>query len=449
MSSKSVVVVGAGYVGLVTGACFAAIGHQVICVDSDPDRIRDLEGGRIPIYEPGLDTLVAETVAAGRLSFSGVLETVLPGADAVFIAVGTPPRPADGLPDLSAVFAVARQIGENAEDPALIVVKSTVPIGTSARVEKLIQSLDRGADLEIASNPEFLREGSAIDDFMKPDRVVCGVGSQRAEALMRALYAPLGLPDDRMVITDNASAEMIKYAANSFLATKVAFINEISDLCEEAGADVEMVARGMGLDPRIGAHFLRPGPGYGGSCFPKDILALVRTAELYGTRMSIVEAVLDSNERRRRDLLRRVKETVGNGDLNGLNVAILGVTFKANTDDVRESPALPLVSALINEGAALTVYDPKANRDGDPVLEHVKWANTIPDVLEGADAAVLLTEWDEFRELDAATVTAHMRKPVLIDFRNHVDAHGMKSSGVRYRGVGRNVEINRRRRPHG
>ncbi|MEM8877724.1 MAG: UDP-glucose/GDP-mannose dehydrogenase family protein, partial [Pseudomonadota bacterium] len=378
MSSKTVVVVGAGYVGLVTGACFAAIGHRVTCVDSDPERVGDLKNGRMPIYEPGLDVLVADAVAADRLSFSGSIEAVLKGADAVFIAVGTPPREADGLPDLSAVFAVAKQIGENADESTLVVVKSTVPIGTSARVEKLIDGLDRSAELEIASNPEFLREGSAIDDFMKPDRVVCGVGSPQAEALMRDLYAPLGLSDDRMVITDNASAEMIKYAANSFLATKVAFINEISDLCEEAGADVDMVARGMGLDPRIGAHFLRPGPGYGGSCFPKDILALVRTAELYGTRMSIVEAVLDSNERRRRDLLRRVKETVGNGDLNGLNVAILGVTFKANTDDVRESPALPLVSALLNEGDALTVYDPKANRDGDPVLDQVSWAESIP-----------------------------------------------------------------------
>jgi UDPglucose 6-dehydrogenase len=242
---------------------------------------------------------------------------------------------------------------------------------------------------------------------------------------------------------------MIKYAANSFLATKVAYINEIADLCEEAGADVAMVARGMGMDPRIGEHFLRPGPGYGGSCFPKDILALVRTAELYGTRMSIVEAVLDSNERRRRDLLRRVKETVGNGDLTGLNIAILGVTFKANTDDVRESPALPLVSALLNEGASLTVYDPKAKRDGDPILERVSWAETMNDALDGADAAVLLTEWDEFRSLDAETLSRAMRHPVLVDFRNLTDGEAMRRAGVRYRGVGRNVEIAQPRKPHG
>ena len=434
-----IAMIGAGYVGLVSAAGFSEFGTDVVCVDKDAARIAMLQNGEMPIYEPGLDDLVARNVEAGRLRFVTDLEEAVSGSDAVFIAVGTPSRRGDGHADLSFVHAAAREIAAAIRDYTVVVTKSTVPVGTGRQIEAIVREVDPDADFDVASNPEFLREGSAIADFMRPDRVVIGTSSLRARDVMRRLYRPLYLIETPILFTRRETAELIKYAANAFLATKITFINEIADLCEKVGADVHQVARGMGLDGRIGPKFLHPGPGYGGSCFPKDSLALITTAREKDTPLRIVEAVADINVRRKRAMAQRVIDACG-GDANGRTIAVLGLTFKPNTDDMRESPSLDIVPMLQKAGARIRAYDPRGMAEARPLLPDVTWCDDAYDAVLDADAVAILTEWNQFRNLDLDRVKALLKSPVFIDFRNIYNPRDMADAGFTYTSIGRPLE---------
>jgi UDPglucose 6-dehydrogenase len=431
-----IAIIGTGYVGLVSGACFSEFGVSTICVDKDASKIERLRKGEIPIYEPGLDELVAKNVKAGRLSFTTEIEHAVPDADAVFIAVGTPSRPGNGHADLSYVYSAAEEIALNLADYTVIVTKSTVPVGTGREVARIIRSTRPDAEFDICSNPEFLREGSAIEDFMRPDRVVIGTDSDRARAVMRALYRPLYLIETPIVMTSLETSELIKYAANTFLAAKITFINEIADLCERVGADVHDVAKGIGLDGRIGKKFLHPGPGYGGSCFPKDTLALVKTAQDYGSRLRVIETVVDINDKRKKSMAGRIQEACG-GDLKGKTITVLGVTFKPNTDDMRDSPSLDLIPALQVAGARVRGYDPAGMEEAQKLLPGVDWYQSAYEPLDGADAVVILTEWNEFRALDLRRVAELMKTPVMVDLRNIYNPEEMELEGFLYSCIGR------------
>ncbi|WP_029012675.1 UDP-glucose dehydrogenase family protein [Niveispirillum irakense] len=429
--------IGTGYVGLVSGACFSEFGVQVCCVDKDAGKIERLKQGQIPIYEPGLEALVARNVAAGRLSFSTDMAEAVAGADAVFIAVGTPSRRGDGHADLSYVYAAAAEVARYLQGYTVIVTKSTVPVGTGREVEAIIRRERPDADFDVASNPEFLREGSAIGDFMRPDRVVIGTEAERAQAVMRQLYRPLYLIETPMVMTGLETAELIKYAANAFLAVKITFINEMADLCEKVGANVQDVALGMGLDGRIGRKFLHAGPGYGGSCFPKDTLALAKTAQDFHSPVRIVETVVDINARRKKAMADRIIQACG-GTVAGKDVAILGVSFKPNTDDMRDAPALDIIPALQAAGAKVRAYDPVAMEEAARLLPDVIWCKDAYAALEQADGVAILTEWNEFRALDLARVKGALRQPVMVDLRNIYKPAEMEEAGFAYSSIGRN-----------
>ncbi len=432
-----IAMIGTGYVGLVSGVCFSDFGHDVVCVDKDPAKIEKLERGEVPIYEPGLKALMAKNVEAGRLRFTGDLATAVAGAQAVFIAVGTPTRRGDGHADLSYVMEAAGEIAENLTDYTVIVTKSTVPVGTNRRVKRTIAKAGPKAGFDVASNPEFLREGAAIDDFMKPDRVIVGVQNEQAAEVMNEIYRPLYLRDFPVVITDLESAEMIKYAANAFLATKITFINEIAALCERAGADIKQVSKGMGLDGRIGNKFLHAGPGYGGSCFPKDTKALARIGQDHGVPLEIVETVVDVNEAVKRRMIDKVMDLCG-GSVNGKTVAVLGVTFKPNTDDMRDAPSLTIVPALVGGGAKLRVVDPQGCREGEALLPGVSWCDDPYKAVQNAHAVVLLTEWNEFRALDLGRMARRMATPRMADLRNIYSPKDAKRAGFEaYVAVGR------------
>lgn len=433
----NIVMVGTGYVGLVSGVCFSDFGHDVVCVDTDPAKITALNGGDIPLFEPGLDALVARNIAAGRLSFTGDLPDAVARADAVFIAVGTPSRRGDGHADLSYVFAAAEEIATALAGYTVIVTKSTVPVGTNRKVGEIIARTNPQADFDVASNPEFLREGAAIDDFMRPDRVVVGLESDRARAVMGDIYRPLFLRDFPILYTDLESAELIKYAANAFLATKISFINEMAALCEQVGGDIKAVARGMGLDKRIGNKFLHAGPGYGGSCFPKDTSALARIGQEHGVRQRITETVIEVNEAVKRRMIDKVVDLC-DGALNGKTITVLGVTFKPNTDDMREAPALTIVPHLVGNGAHVRVVDPQGRREGEALLPGVAWQSDPYLAAEGADVLLLLTEWNEFRALDLARLADAMAVPRMADLRNIYDREDVLEAGfVAYAAVGR------------
>ena len=435
-----IAMIGTGYVGLVSGACFSEFGVDVVCVDKDVAKIERLKAGEIPIYEPGLDTLVASSTAAGSLSFTTNLKEAVDGADAVFIAVGTPSRRGDGHADLSYVYAAAAEIADALTGYAVVVTKSTVPVGTGAKVSAIIKKQRPDADYDVCSNPEFLREGSAINDFMRPDRVVIGANSERARTVMRQLYRPLFLIETPIVFTSLETSELIKYAANTFLAAKITFINEVADLCEKVGADVHDVARGIGLDGRIGSKFLHPGPGYGGSCFPKDTLALVKTAQDYGAPLRIIETVVDINEKRKISMARRIIDACG-GDLTGKTISVLGLTFKPNTDDMRDSPSLAIVPALIEAGAKIRAYDPEGMNEARHMLPDVTYCEDAYETMEGADAVTLLTEWNQFRALDLQRMKDILGKdPVLVDLRNVYDPQEMIEAGFDYHCIGRGFE---------
>ncbi|HEV7369596.1 UDP-glucose/GDP-mannose dehydrogenase family protein [Arenibaculum sp.] len=431
-----IAVIGTGYVGLVSGACFSEFGVSTMCVDKDAAKIERLRRGEIPIYEPGLDDLVAKNVKAGRLGFTTDIEHAVPEADAVFIAVGTPSRRGDGHADLSYVYAAAEEIALYLKGYTVIVTKSTVPVGTGREVARIVRRTRPDAEFDVASNPEFLREGSAIGDFMRPDRVVIGTDSDRARAVMRALYRPLFLIETPIVTTSLETAEMIKYAANTFLATKITFINEIADLCEKVGADVHDVAKGIGLDGRIGRKFLHPGPGYGGSCFPKDTLALVRTGQDYGSPLRIVETVVDVNDKRKKAMASRIVEACG-GSVKGRTIAVLGVSFKPNTDDMRDAPSLDVIPALQEAGATVRAYDPAGMEEATKLLPGVTWCESAYDALADADAVTILTEWNEFRALDLKRVRELMKAPVMVDLRNVYNPEDMEMAGFSYSCVGR------------
>ncbi len=431
-----IAMIGTGYVGLVSGACFAEFGWDVTCVDVDREKIRKLRAGEIPIYEPGLDALVATGLRSGRLQFDCNLASAVSAADAVFIAVGTPSRRGDGHADLRYVEAAAVEIAKALNGYTVVVTKSTVPVGTGRRVAEIIRDTRPDADFDVASNPEFLREGSAIDDFMRPDRVLIGAETDRAQAIMRALYRPLYLSETPVVFTGLETAELTKYAANAFLATKITFINEMADLCEKVGADVQDVARAMGLDGRIGKKFLHAGPGYGGSCFPKDTLALVRIAQEYGSPARIVETVVQVNETRKGQMATRVRRELG-GNVRGKTVGVLGVAFKPNTDDMRDAPSLCLIPALQDAGAIVRAYDPAAVREATPLLPGVTWCRDAYDVADGCDVLVLQTEWNEFRALDFDRLRERMRGHAFVDLRNVYRPEQVRASGFRYASVGR------------
>ncbi len=428
--------IGTGYVGLVSGACFSQFGIDVTCVDTDASKIERLRRGEIPIYEPGLEELVRSNVADGRLDFSTDLEASVAERDAVFIAVGTPSRRGDGHADLSYVYAAAEQIAAAVTGYTVVANKSTVPVGTAQEVERIIRQKRPSADVDVVSNPEFLREGAAIEDFTRPDRVVIGLDSARAREVMQAVYRPLFLNQTPIVWTGRESAELIKYATNAFLATKITFINELSDLCDKVGADVHEIARGIGLDGRIGSKFLHPGPGYGGSCFPKDTLALVRTAQDAGAPVRVVESVIDVNRRRKQGMAARIVRSCG-GSVAGKTVAILGVTFKPNTDDMRESPALDILPALMADGASVRAYDPKGMDEARGLIPGVEWCSGPYEAMEGADALVILTEWNEFRLLDLPRTRRLLNSPVMVDLRNIYDPEEMAAAGFFYTSIGR------------
>ncbi|BDL39337.1 UDP-glucose dehydrogenase family protein [Methylorubrum sp. GM97] len=429
-----IAMIGSGYVGLVSGACLADFGHEVVCIDKDPGKIAALNEGRMPIYEPGLDALVAENVRAKRLTFSTDLKPAVAQAQAVFIAVGTPSRRGDGFADLSYVYAAAREIAEALTGYTVVVTKSTVPVGTGDEVERIIREARPDIDVGVASNPEFLREGAAIDDFKRPDRIVIGAEDPRAVAVMQEVYRPLYLNAAPILLTGRRTAELTKYAANAFLATKITFINEIADLCEQVGANVQEVARGIGLDNRIGGKFLHAGPGYGGSCFPKDTLALVKTAQDYGTPVRIVETVVAVNDQRKRAMARKVIAACG-GSVRGKRVALLGLTFKPNTDDMRDAPSLSIIAGLQDAGAQIVAYDPEGMEQARPLLQGVAYAEDAYACAEGADALVIVTEWNAFRALDLARLKGLMHAPVLVDLRNiyapaETERHGFTYSGI-------------------
>jgi len=431
-----IAMIGTGYVGLVSGACFAEFGSSVVCVDLDATKVDRLRLGEIPIYEPGLDELVASGIKSGRLSFTTNLAEAVDGADAVFIAVGTPSRRGDGHADLRFVEAATADIARALTGYAVVVTKSTVPVGTGRRVEQIIRETNPDAQFDVASNPEFLREGSAIGDFMRPDRVVIGAESDRAQLVMRELYRPLYLAETPIVMTTLETAELTKYAANAFLATKITFINEIADLCEKVGANVQDVARGMGLDSRIGKKFLHAGPGYGGSCFPKDTLALVRTAQEYGSPARLVETVVQVNDTRKGAMAGRVLQACG-GTVRGKTVAVLGVAFKPNTDDMRAAPSLAIVPALQDAGASVRAYDPAAMGEASSMLPGVQWCTDAYDTATGADVLVLITEWNEFRALDLSRLADIMKTKVMVDLRNVYRPADVRAAGFTYASIGR------------
>lgn len=430
-----IAMIGSGYVGLVSGACFAQFGHDVVCVDKDAGKIDRLRKGEIPIYEPGLDRMVADNIKAGRLDFTTNLSDAVGEADAAFIAVGTPTRRGDGHADLTYVYAAAAELAPALRGYTVVVTKSTVPVGTGREVARIIRETQPAAEFDVASNPEFLREGAAIEDFMKPDRVVIGVESQRARDVMSAIYRPLNLIQTPMVFTNIETAEVTKYAGNAFLATKITFINEIADLCEKAGADVQQVARGIGLDKRIGAKFLHAGPGYGGSCFPKDTLALVQTAQDFGTPLQLVETTVRVNDARKKAMAGRVAAALG-GELKGKTVGVLGLTFKPNTDDMREAPALDIVPALQAMGAHVQAYDPEGH-EARQLLRDVDFKAGPYEAVTGADVVVIVTEWDQFRALDLDRVKALMRRPAIVDLRNIYRPDEVRERGFAYASIGR------------
>jgi UDPglucose 6-dehydrogenase len=431
-----IAMIGTGYVGLVSGACMADFGHEVICVDKDAGKISALNSGEIPIFEPGLGDIVRSNVRQGRLSFTTALAEAVREAEAVFIAVGTPSRRGDGHADLSFVHEAAREIAGALEGFTVIITKSTVPVGTGDEVERVIRETKSGADIAVVSNPEFLREGAAIHDFKHPDRIVIGVEDERARQVVAEIYRPLYLNQAPILYTGRRTAELIKYAANAFLATKVTFINEIADLCERVGADVQEVARGIGLDNRIGAKFLHAGPGFGGSCFPKDVRALIKTAQDHEVPMRILEAVESVNDARKRAMARKVSNAFA-GVLRGKTVAVLGLTFKPNTDDMRDAPSIALITALQDMGAKVRVYDPIGMDQAKQVLENVKYSQGPYDCVEDADAVVIVTEWEQFRALDLERIRDLMACPVMVDLRNVYRPEEMKRHGFAYCCVGR------------
>jgi UDPglucose 6-dehydrogenase len=431
-----IAMVGAGYVGLVSGACFSDFGHNVICVDSDEQKVIALKRGEIPIYEPGLADLVGSNVREGRLEFGSDLKTAVGSAEVVFIAVGTPSRRGDGHADLSYVYAAAREIAKAISKFTVIVTKSTVPVGTGDEVERIINKENPDAEFAVVSNPEFLREGAAIRDFKHPDRIVIGTDDVRARKVMAEVYRPLHLNAAPILYTDRRTAELTKYAANSFLATKVAFINEIADLAEKVGANVQEVARGIGLDNRIGSKFLHAGPGFGGSCFPKDTLALIKTGQDNETPLRIVETVVSVNDQRKRAMARKVSNALG-GNLRGKSIAVLGVTFKPNTDDMRDAPSIPLITALQDMGAEVRVFDPVGMPQAKKVLENVTFCDTAYDCARGAHAIVIVTEWEQFRALDLKEMAAIMASSVIVDLRNIYSPEEVVRNGFHYCGVGR------------
>lgn len=431
-----VAMIGTGYVGLVSGACFSEFGHSIVCVDKNPDRISSLERGEIPIFEPGLDDLVARNVKEGRLTFTQDITSAVQGSDAVFIAVGTPSRRGDGEADLSYVYAAAREIAAALKGFTLVVTKSTVPVGTGREVERIIRETRPDAEFEMASNPEFLREGAAIEDFMHPDRVVCGAESERAREILRNLYRPLYLNETPILFTTLETAELVKYAANAFLATKITFINEIADLCERTNVNVQDVAKGIGLDGRIGGKFLNAGPGYGGSCFPKDTQALVATGRKFGAAQRIVEAVVDVNDTRKRRMAEKVIAACA-GSVKGKTLAILGLTFKPNTDDMRDSPSLEILPALAAQGAKLRAFDPEGMEEARKLLPDLEYCRDSYEAAEQADAVVIITEWNQFRALDLKRLKQLLKQPLVIDLRNIYKPAEMRQAGFIYHSVGR------------
>jgi len=429
-----IVMIGTGYVGLVSGACLSEFGHDVVCVDNDAAKIEGLKKGIIPIFEPGLDEVVSTNSKAGRLTFETDLKAAMPGAEAVFIAVGTPSRRGDGHADLSYVFAVAEEVARYLDGYTVVVTKSTVPVGTNRKVAEIIRKARPGAQFDVASNPEFLREGSAIEDFRRPDRVVVGCASDRAREVMREVYRPLYLNETPILFTSCESSELIKYAANAFLAAKITFINEMANLCEKVGGNVQDVARGMGLDNRIGNKFLHAGPGFGGSCFPKDTLALLKTAQEYGAPTRIIEAVVAVNDARKREMAEKIERAFGG--LKGKTVAILGLTFKPNTDDMRDAPSLVIVPYLQEKGAKVRAFDPEGAKEAKKHLDIDLCADAY-DAIDGADGVVILTEWNEFRALDLARVKTLLKEPLMLDLRNIYKPETMAAAGFTYFSVGR------------
>ncbi len=431
-----IAMIGTGYVGLVSGTCFADFGHQVTCVDKDQDKIDALLAGRMPIWEPGLDGLVKANVTRGRLAFTTELAAALKDAEAVFIAVGTPSRRGDGHADLSFVFAAVEELAKTLDHPVVVVTKSTVPVGTGDKIAELLAEHGAPEGCSVASNPEFLREGAAIADFKHPDRILVGTEDGKAREVLAEIYRPLFLNKAPMLFTSRRTAELTKYAANAFLAMKISFINEMADLCEAVGADVQELARGIGFDNRIGAKFLHAGPGYGGSCFPKDTLALLRTAEEAGIEQRIISTVVGVNDDRKEAMAGRVRDALG-GSLQGKRVGVLGLTFKPNTDDMRDAPSIPLVKGLTAGGASVIAYDPVGREQAEPLLGEIDYAEKAEAVADGADAVVVVTEWDEFRGLDLDELAARMRGRVLIDLRNIYDRGDAARAGLAYHGIGR------------
>ena len=433
-----IAMVGSGYVGLVSGACFADFGHEVVCIDKDQSKIDRLHDGIMPIYEPGLDQLVANNVKAGRLTFTTDLAEGIAGASAIFIAVGTPSRRGDGHADLSFVYAVAQEVGQNLSNEAVIVTKSTVPVGTGDEVERILRDSGTAHRVAVVSNPEFLREGAAIDDFKRPDRIVIGAEDEFGREVMREVYRPLFLNESPILFTGRRTSELIKYAANAFLATKITFINEMADLCEKVGANVQDVSRGIGMDNRIGSKFLHAGPGYGGSCFPKDTLALLKTAEDYDSPTRIVEAVVKVNESRKRAMGRKVLDAIGGHDgARGKKVALLGPTFKPNTDDMRDSPAIAVAQTLTDAGVEVAAYDPEGMDLAKPLMPDVTMCSDPYEAIEDADAIAIVTEWDAFRALDLARVKSLAKAPVMVDLRNIYRPDDMRERGFAYTSIGR------------
>lgn len=433
-----ITMIGTGYVGLVTGTCLAEFGHHVTCVDKIEDKIKRLQNGEIPIYEPGLDTLVAKNINEGRLHFTLDLEEAIPGAEAIFIAVGTPTsRRGDGYADLSYIYAAARELAPLLDNYTVIIDKSTVPVGTARQVERIIREQNPAADFDVASNPEFLREGAAINDFMRPDRIVIGVESKRAEQVLQDIYKPLYLLEKPIISTTIETAELTKYAANAFLAVKISFINEIANICEQVGANVADLAKAIGMDGRIGGKFLHPGPGYGGSCFPKDTLALMRIVQEYGENLRIVEAAVEVNAAQKARMIKKIRDMY-NGSEAGKKIGVLGLTFKPETDDMRDAPATTIIPALLEKGAKIRAHDPKGVEEAKKYLPpEVQYVNSAYEAAEGADGLILMTEWNQYRALDLEKIRNSMREPVFIDLRNVYEPDQMRKLGFRYTGVGR------------
>lgn len=431
-----IAMIGTGYVGLVSGACFADFGHDVCCIDKDNSKIEALHAGRMPIWEPGLEALVESNVERGRLTFTTDLAKGVEDAEAVFIAVGTPARRGDGHADLTFVFAAVRELTRALKGPVVVVTKSTVPVGTGDKIAQILAEEGAPEGCSVASNPEFLREGAAIADFKHPDRIIVGAEDEQARAVLREIYRPLFLNKAPILFTGRRTAELTKYAANAFLAVKISFINEIADLCEAVGADVQEVARGIGLDNRIGPKFLHPGPGYGGSCFPKDTLALLKTAEEAGVSQRIVSTVVDVNDKRKLAMAGRVADALG-GNLQGKRIGVLGLAFKPNTDDMRDSPAIPLIHGLIEKGAVVAAFDPAALENASGMIKGMEAAKDAQSVADGADALVIVTEWDEFRALDLSKIAGRMRGKVLVDLRNAYDREQAENAGLEYYAIGR------------